>query len=465
MRTHRYFLTLMGAVVLVHGLLFVHVLRDFPDIGSTADSQYRNISAHLVREGVYSAGARDAAGDLVSTASQPPLYTLLYAGSYAIFGIGPMADRAMQVLLTLANVGVIVVVWHIGRLFSPRAAHAAATVAVLDLTAFFFAQNYDIPDTLVGFFLALWLYHLVRLLRGASPYRAAAWSGVFLGCAMLTKIGPFLLWVPLAGMLAAFLWTSGGLSRVVALRTFGIFVLVIMLFFGGWKLRNLIVTGSGTFASGATTLQWNTSHLIAYQQGISFAEARKQITERYVPDTLLAQGEGAVEREVSRALVGLILASPIDFSVVVLRAMPGFFLGTFPPYMLFSRDTANVLRATVEASHGHRALLAQLWADGRIGYVFIYAFAKLHLVFLYGAALVAVVAFAWRRELWWTLATFAMTTAYVVAVSGASAQARYRTMLFPIIYVLGGYGVVVLLGRWKSRIHRVRSIPASAPSV
>ena len=73
---------------------------------------------------------------------------------------------------------------------------------------------------------------------------------------------------------------------------------------------------------------------------------------------------------------------------------------------------------------------------------------------VYGMGAVAVVAFLRRRELWWILALLALTVAYVFAVSGAAAQPRYRTMIFPIIYVLGGYGVAYVWERTYARQQR-----------
>lgn len=451
---NRGIVALLGVVVIVHGTLYIHILRNFPDVGSAHDGQYTNIAAHIVRDGVYSMGSRDTDGRLLPTASVPPLYTYLYAASYRVFGIGSTANEPMRIVQMLANIGVIVVVWRIGMLFSARAANVAAVFAALDFTAFFFAQDYDIPDTLLGLFMALWLYFFVRFLRKDPSVRSIALSACFLGLAMWTKITPFLLWVPMLVLLAVFLWRSVHVPMRTKMRAASVFVLIMLLFFGGWKIRNRVVVGTGSFASGATSLRWNAAHLIAYQQDITLADARMDLAARYFPETLLARGEGAVEREGGRAMVRLILGSPIDFGVVVLRAMPGFFFGTFPPYLFASATEARVVQARVTESRGHLAMIPLLWSEGRIGYVLAYVFAKGHLVLLYGASIVAAVIFLARREFRWTLACFAITILYTVAVSGAAAQARYRTVIFPIFYLMSGYGIVYLGNRIRGRWSR-----------
>ncbi|MDO8463182.1 MAG: glycosyltransferase family 39 protein [bacterium] len=434
-------IVLVSVVMLAYAVGSVHIMRNFSDIGSAHDGQYTNVSAHLVREGVYSLGARDAAGQLLPTATVPPLYTFLYAASYKMFGIGALANEPMRILQMLAAIGTLLVSWCIGRMFSARAGNIAATFAALDGTAFYFAQDYDIPDTLLGFFLALWLLFLVRFFREHASVRNIAMSTVFLGLAMWTKITPFLLWVPVAAMLAIFLWKSPQVSRRHAVQVAAVFATIIAVFFGGWTMRNVIVVGATSFASGATSLRWNAAHLVAYQQGISQPEARMQLAEQYFPPALVARGEGAVEREGGRAMARIILGSPVDFGIVTLRAMPGFFFGTFPSYLFAGAETARALEVRAAETHGMRALLPELWGDGRYGYVLAYVFAKAHLLFLYGVGLVGAGVLLRRPRDRWVLALCVLTVAYVVAVSGAAAQARYRTTILTIAYVLAGIGL------------------------
>jgi len=445
-------------VVIVHGALTVHIYRSFPDFGKSFDRQYTNISEHLYRDGVYSTGERDSTGTLLPTISEPPLYTGAYALSYNIFGITRAADEAMRILQVVLNILTILVCWRIGRLWSTTVGNAAATLAAHDFTAFYFANNFQIPDTTLGFFVALALFYLVKFLKDQPSPKNISLTGFFLGLAMWTKIAAYLLWIPIAVLLMFFLWSAQHINRRERIRLCTVFIFIIVLFFGGWKLRNYSATGYFSFSSGATSLRWNASHLIAYQQGITRSQADKELAKQYLTQDVSRMPEGAQEKYLSGKLAGLILHSPIDFSLVVLKAMPGMFLGTFPPYILSSQRQAEDLMKRLRDAHGFRTLFRSLWDDGYYSYVLLYFAAKAHLIFLYSMSIVAMVVFARNKSLRWILAAFLLTIVYTMTVSGAAAQARYRTIIFPVFYVLGGYGVIYCLETLHSRRQRGHSV-------
>lgn len=446
-------------VILAHSALYLHIYKNFPDIGKSFDTQYTNISENLYRYGAYSTGERDASGNLLPTLSEPPLYVALYFVSYKIFGITPAADEAMRILQTIANIGVIFVCWRIGALFGDSVGRTAVLFAAFDLTAFYFAQNYQIPDTLLGFFMALWLLYSIKFFKDTPSFKNIFLSTLFLGLAMWTKIAVYLLWAPLTLFLIIFLWYDKRLDRHAKMRVFAVFAAVILFFFGGWKVHNYVTTGYSAFSSGATSLRWNASHLIAYQQGISRVEAVKVIENEYITKEVLHMDEGAREQHLASKMSRLILQSPVDFSAVVLKAMPGMFLGTFPPYMLLHDSNVEQLMSQVEATHGFRSLIPSLWKEGQIMYVFIYGLAKFHLLLMYGMALVAGALFLRNSSLRWILIVMFLTVAYTIAVSGAAAQSRYRTIVFPIFYVLAGYGMIIILEKIKKIYANTRQHP------
>lgn len=347
----------------------------------------------------------------------------------------------------------MLVSWRIGNVFSRRVSYATAAFAVLDVSALYFTQNYGIPDSLFGFWMALMTLYFVKFFYREPSYRNIFLGAFFLGLGMWTKVAPYMLWAPLTGILLLFFWRVRSIPLARSARLFSVFMFVIMVFFGGWKLRNYQATGYWDFTTvGVTALRWNASHLIAYQEGMTRAEASKEITRRYFTEETRNLDAGARDRYLSRALARLILDSPIAFGYVTLKALPGFFFGTFPPYLFSTnRDAAHALQERMEATHGFRSLLSAAWSDGQHGLALLYIFGKLELLLLYGAVAVAVVAFLRRRELRWVLALFGVIIVYLLLVAGAAAQARYRTMIFPIFYVLGGYGVVHLWDRYRFR--------------
>lgn len=452
---HRFIILLLSAVVIVYGAITIHIERNFPDVANGFDRQYSPVAEHLVRSGVYSMGSRDSAGNLIPTASVPPLYTMLYAASFWMFGIGRAAFEAMRILQIFLHIGVMVVVWRIGAQFNDRAGKIAAVIAALDLTAFYFANNYETPDTTIGFFMALWFLYLVKFLRWGQP-RHAWWSACALGLATLTKVVVSLLWVPLLALLLIFALTYRKYAARVRLHLISAFVAVAIVLVGGWGMRNYFAIGTWTLGASATPLRWNAAQLVAYQQRISLTEARQRLADQYITEDLLRAGEGVADREVSRAMASLIVHAPIDYAMVTMRALPGMFFGTFPPYMLFSAQGAQEFTAAVAEAHGFRALVPRLVREGRLSPVLVYVGAKLHLIALFLGAIIACVVFARRPSMRWILAIALLMIAYTVVAAGAVAQARHRTIVFPILYMLGGYGAAFLMQWWRELRYRVR---------
>lgn len=459
---HRFIVHLLVCVVVVYGVLTVHIERSFPDIANGFDRQYSPIAENFVRFGSYSMGVRDAAGNLVPTASVPPLYTALYAASFSVFGFGRAAFEAMRILQILLGIGTILVVWRIGKEFSDRAGKIAALFAAFDLTAFYFANNFETPDVTIGFFMALWFLYSAKIVRGEPSRTHVLLSTLFLGLATWTKVVVAPLWIPWGIFLVVFLMMAH--ERMTWWKRWqflGIFATILMVFVGGWEFRNYRAIGYATLGSSATPMRWNAAHLIAYQQGISLTEARQRLADQYVTDEVMRLGEGAVDRKVSREMASIILRSPVDYAVVTLRALPGLFLGTFPPYMLFSAQGAQELMTEVTEAHGFRTLVPRLIREGRFSYVLIYAGAKLHLIVLYVLASIACIALARRRaSSRWVLAIALLMIAYTIMASGAAAQARHRTIVFPIFYVLGGYGAACLWDRRASRQRAGTALPS-----
>lgn len=448
---HRYLVILVAVTVVVHGIIVVHVVRDIPTIAGGDDVRWSKTAGHLYLDGVYAIGDRkDAAGHIIPTGGTPPLYTLTYAGSYALFGIGQTAHEVMRVLQVLMNLGIILAVWRIGALFSRWAGYVAATIAATDLTALFFAMNYDLPDTAVAFLTALSLFFLVRYLRREQSVRTLACSALFLGLAMWTKETVYLLWVPVVGFLIVWLRWSVGLAWAELVKRVGVFLCIVLIFFGGWKLRNHLVVGSSAFNTRSTTpIGDNAAALVAYQRGITTTAAHELFREELEPG-VWALDEGNLNRRLVRHYAATIMASPLDFMVVVLRAWPGFLLGTFPPYMVFGSEVMRALESDVVASSGHRALLGRLWRDRALGYLSVYGAAKAHLIIMYVLAGIGAVA-AWRRVSFRPpMILFVLVVAYSLAVSGALADPRYRMVFFPVLYVLAGYGAS-RLSDWYAR--------------
>jgi len=62
----------------------------------------------------------------------PPAYPIMYYDVFSAFGIGKKAYEALQVVSILMNIGIVFLIYRIGRLFRYKIGCLAALLVVLD---------------------------------------------------------------------------------------------------------------------------------------------------------------------------------------------------------------------------------------------------------------------------------------------------------------------------------------------
>jgi 4-amino-4-deoxy-L-arabinose transferase-like glycosyltransferase len=180
---------------------------------------------------------------------QPPLYYILAAPIFALFGGALMPLRLFSVFLGAI---LLLVTFLVGKSISPTRAWPA-----LGMTAFvaFIPQHIAMTaavenDTLAELLLALILLGLVRWLRTREPWptRRLVLVGVIVGLALLTKTTVYIA-VPLALIAVAikFFQRKEGerrLSKTSALAAAAAMLLPALILSLPWFMRNAITYGS-----------------------------------------------------------------------------------------------------------------------------------------------------------------------------------------------------------------------------
>ncbi len=117
---------------------------------------------------------------------KPPLFMWLQAISMKIFGVNEFAARLPNALAGIATMNVI---WHIGRNRYDRNFSVWWVIIYLgSLTPLFYFKS-GIIDPVFNLFIFLSCFQVFRSLKGVKVNRSAAFAGLFLGLAMITK-GP-----------------------------------------------------------------------------------------------------------------------------------------------------------------------------------------------------------------------------------------------------------------------------------
>jgi 4-amino-4-deoxy-L-arabinose transferase-like glycosyltransferase len=174
---------------------------------------------------------------------QPPLYYVLSAPLYRLFGVAAL--RLAAVLLGLVLVWLT---WRLTRtVFAPDLAlGAAAVVALLPMQAFLDTRLGNDGLTAVLWTLVCWRWAVT--LRDGPSARAGLLAGAGIGLALLTKQNSLVL-LPLTVVLAALSGWQTGRWRAVAGQWLATLAAAALLA-GWWYLRNRVVYGD-PMAQGA----------------------------------------------------------------------------------------------------------------------------------------------------------------------------------------------------------------------
>lgn len=172
---------------------------------------------------------------LQPTSARPPLYTLLVAASYAVFGRTLLPVFLIQALLdAITCLGVFVLARrHFGR----AAGLAAAVLAIFSLSLLS-AARLLMTETLMTTLLVLSVWALDEAIQRGRVVFAGV-SGMLAGLATLTKA----TLLPLPGVMALLLWRGSGRAftrpGVAALALCAGFALTL----SPWTIRNYRVHG------------------------------------------------------------------------------------------------------------------------------------------------------------------------------------------------------------------------------
>ncbi len=196
------------------------------------------------------------------TARRPPLFSLVLAGLYSVFGTNTALARFVQVLL--GTLIVPLVFFATRRFFSTRAAWIAGALAAVNpflifISAYLLTENLYMILLLGVLLVAPKEPHLV------GSWRRAALMGVLLGLGCLAR--PTALFVALWIVGWMILLGASKLGKRVLLG--GVLVGVVFLMLVPWAIRNHIAFDKTMFFTshgGITFYQGNNAAVLEYPQ-------------------------------------------------------------------------------------------------------------------------------------------------------------------------------------------------------
>ncbi len=240
------------------------------------------------------------------TARRPPLYPLLLAVLYRVFGASVTLARLFQVLL--GTVLIALVFFATRRFFNPGAAWLAAALTAVN-PYLVFISAYLLTENLYAILLLAGVLVVARPPLPAGSLRRAAFAGLVLGLATLCRPTAWMaaLWVAGFGVILGDGSLKGRFARGMVLVSFVLLMLV------PWAVRNHAVFDRWEFFTlhgGITFYQGNNSAVLEYPQyhgGVaplemlpgwdeikSMSEAERDVTARAMGRAFLRENKARV---------------------------------------------------------------------------------------------------------------------------------------------------------------------------
>jgi len=360
---------------------------------------------------------------------RPPGYPYFLAAVFDVFGTGPLAPRAVQMVLGAAGA---FLAWALARRWFGEPAGVITGYLVGTYWIFVYFEG-ELVGVSLGLFIGyLLLLSLTALIRRPAPARGAV-AGVCLGAYAQLRPNILVLLLPLGAWIFCFLRQfpvsrRGGIVAVFAAGTAAMMVPAAVRNYAVSGEPVLVATNAGISIGVANNpVSDGTSHVIPGigEIGTPFDWPRivRGMEQRlgYVPGTL-------THREAS----GILVRQALDF----IAANPGTFLRQLGrKFLLFwgPAEVRNIRELTFERARS--PLLSRLpltWAPVLAGGVL-------------GLALIPLISPAGSAARRYGLLAAIFIGGYFLSVWPFAAAARYRVPVIPLLLILGGYALASLV--------------------
>jgi 4-amino-4-deoxy-L-arabinose transferase-like glycosyltransferase len=453
--------------IIINVYLYVHILNNFPHLLNDFESPYLKIAENLYEHGEYSFCNTE---DCVPVTSVLPVAPIIGYLVFLICGVGNTALEVIRIILMLSNFGIIIVTYYIGKMFNYKIGAAAAFLAAADVSMFCWSNNFK-ADMIYAFLFTMSIYFLVKFVKFKQSKKSIISASVFLGLAVITKAGLQILLCPIAGFLLVFLLFIKKKSFIKSLYYVGLFVVIQLVFIMGWQMRNYHATGVMAFSSnvgGIVLFEKHIPFIIAYQEGISNDEAQERVRKKYATEDIMKLDATARSEYYKKVAFSIVLGSPLDYAIVLVKSSAQLFLGTAPPDFLFSKQKREELFEVLQVKlYNYNVkddksslpmlskrvpkymgplssfpLLKKLWNSNKYSYIFLWSIIKAHVLLIYLMAIIGCFIILRGKSDRRVLVLMVLIIIFYVPVLGPATASRHRAVLMPVFYFLSSYGLV-----------------------
>jgi hypothetical protein len=291
--------------------------------------------------------------------------------------------------------------------------------------------------------------------------------------AVLTKSGLYMLFPLIAGFLLVFLLFVKKEPFIKCFYYVSLFVVIQLVFVTGWQMRNFHATGVKSFSSYIGDIVLFKKHvplILVHQDGISLEEARKRLLNKYATEDIMKLDRAVRDEYFKNVAFKIVLGSPLDYAVVLLKSTPQLFVGTTPPDFLFTKHKREELYEILQVKlynyilpndnsslpmRSKRVpeymgplssfpLLRKLWNSNHYSYIFMWSMIKAHILLIYLMTIIGSFLITKDKSDRWILVLMVLIIICYVPVLGPETASRHRAILMSIFYFLSSYGLVWL---------------------
>ena len=173
-------LVILGIALVVQVIYFVRIQALYPPYGLTTEHYYSPLAQNLLHHGTYGFGEPP---EIERSTTRPPFYSVVLAGIYGAFGEN---EAFALVFNNIVLFSTIIVVYMIGRTFSPKIGLLASLLFVLDPVSVINA-NKNQAEAVFILLMALFILVTLRAYTRDVSVRVIVLSSLILGLATMTR--------------------------------------------------------------------------------------------------------------------------------------------------------------------------------------------------------------------------------------------------------------------------------------
>lgn len=389
-----------------------------------------------------------------------PLYPLIIAGIYSIFGYKPWVVLLFQIVI--GALSCLLLILTLRRLFNPQVALIAGFFYALDPPLIVYSVAL-ISDVLFAILLVAAFYWFSRGFKSVVQGKNLIYyglAGFFFGLSALIR--PISQYIPVAVIFFFIVWYRHKLKD--ALKYSGAVLVMFLLAITPWLIRNYHHFGRMAISSSG-------SHNLLIEYAVPMVQQKRNQTMETVQEALLAESEQMMRADgldpqslnsfrksdyYKQLAIKYIKEDPVHF-------IQTYFMGVFHSFAEIDSSSfttqlgIKMPKVDIKATNNIIELVKRfVRAKGITGMVI----AGVILPYLFVSYLGAVIGFfvCWKRYNWGALVWCLLMASYFIFVTGVAGCARFRIPAIPFYLAFTGIGISYVWEKIRKREMSEREI-------